>query len=156
GGGKSTFAMGFLEQLEEHGYQYLIVDPEGDYSRLTSAVTLGNDRRPPSAAEVLDVLSKPEENAAVNLTGIDLADRPAFFEELLPRVHELRAKTGRPHWIIVDESHHVMPWSRESTGVTVSQRMYGLMLITLEPDRVAPAILSTIDVVIAIGEDPAA
>jgi hypothetical protein len=30
------------------------------------------------------------------------------------------------------------------------------MLITLEPDRVAPAILSTVDVVIAIGEDPAA
>jgi len=34
--------------------------------------------------------------------------------------------------------------------------MYGTMLITLEPDRVAPAILSTVDVVIAIGEDPAA
>jgi hypothetical protein len=34
--------------------------------------------------------------------------------------------------------------------------MYGVMVITLEPDRVAPAILSTIDLVIAIGKDPAA
>ena len=30
------------------------------------------------------------------------------------------------------------------------------MAITLEPDRLAPAIMSTIDVVIAIGKDPAA
>ena len=37
-----------------------------------------------------------------------------------------------------------------------SQQMYGFMLITLEPDRVAPAVLSIIDVVIAIGRDPSA
>jgi hypothetical protein len=34
--------------------------------------------------------------------------------------------------------------------------MYGVWIITLEPDRVSPAILSNIDVVIAIGEDPSA
>src|SRR5262249_33897594 len=42
-----------------------------------------------------------------------------------------------------------------AAGVTMSRRMYGLMVITLEPDRVAPAILSSIDVVIAIGKEPA-
>jgi hypothetical protein len=39
--------------------------------------------------------------------------------------------------------------------VTVSQWIYGLMVVTLEPDRVAPAVLSSIDVVIAIGKQPA-
>src|SRR5437762_6989751 len=67
GGGKSTFAMAFLERLEEQGYQYLIVDPEGDYSGFPGAVVLGDDQRAPSVQEVLDVLSKPEEDAAVNL-----------------------------------------------------------------------------------------
>jgi hypothetical protein len=155
GGGKSTLATGFLERLEEQGYQYLIIDPEGDYSRLPGAVALGDDQRPPSVSEVLDVLSKPEENAAVNLTGIGLTERPGFFVALLPRIQELRARTGRPHWIVIDEAHHVLPSSWEAAGLTVSQRMYGVMLVTLEPDRVAPAILSTIDLVIAIGQNPA-
>jgi HAD superfamily hydrolase (TIGR01484 family) len=155
GGGKSTLAMGFLERLEEQGYQYLIIDPEGDYSKFPGAVALGDNERPPSVSEVLDVLSRPQEDAAVNLTGVALTERPAFFETLLPRVQELRTKTGRPHWLVVDESHHVIPWSSQAAGLTVSQRIYGVMIITLEPDRVSPAILSNIDVVIAIGENPA-
>ncbi|PYS10423.1 MAG: hypothetical protein DMG17_24850 [Acidobacteria bacterium] len=32
---------------------------------------------------------------------------------------------------------------------------YGFLVVTLEPDRVAPAVLSSIDVVIAIGKEPA-
>jgi HAD superfamily hydrolase (TIGR01484 family) len=156
GGGKSTFAMGFLERLEEQGYQYLIIDPEGDYSTFPGSVALGDDERPPSVQEVLDVLSKPEQDAAVNLIGLSLNERPAFFTALLPRILELRAKTGRPHWILVDESHHVLPASWEAAGLAGSQRMYGLMLITLEADRLPPAILSVVDVVISIGRHPAA
>src|SRR4051812_39020967 len=41
GGGKSTLATGFLERLDEHAYQYLIVDPEGDYSTFHGSVALG-------------------------------------------------------------------------------------------------------------------
>jgi HAD superfamily hydrolase (TIGR01484 family) len=156
GAGKSTLAMGFLERLEEQGYQYLIIDPEGDYSQFPGPVVLGDDERPPSISEVLDVLSKPEEDAAINLTGLSLSERPGFFEGLLPRIQELRAKTGRPHWIVIDESHHVLPSAWEAAGLTVSQRMYGVMSITLEPDRLSPAILANVDVVIAIGDNPGA
>jgi hydroxymethylpyrimidine pyrophosphatase-like HAD family hydrolase len=156
GSGKSSLAMGFLERLAEQGYQFLIVDPEGDYSTFHEGVILGDDQRPPSVSEVLDVLVKPDQNAVVNLIGLALNERPKFFEALLPRIQELRARTGRPHWIAVDESHHVMPSSWEAAGLTVSQKMYGIMLITLEPDRVAPALLSSTDVVIAVGNDPAA
>src|SRR5215467_7366647 len=155
GSGKSTLAMGFLERLEEQGYQFVIVDPEGDYSTFPAGVVLGDDQRAPSVDEVLDILAKPDQNAVVNLIGLELTERPKFFAALLPRIQELRARTGRPHWIGVDESHHVLPFSWEAAGLTVSQRMYGLMLITLEPDRVAPAILASVDVVVAIGDDPA-
>jgi hypothetical protein len=154
GSGKSTLAMGFLERLEEQAYQFVIVDPEGDYSTFPAGVMLGDDQRVPSVDEVLDILAKPDQNAVVNLIGLELTERPKFFAALLPRIQELRARTGRPHWIGVDESHHVLPSSWEAAGLTVSQRMYGLMLITLEPDRVAPAILASVDVVLAIGDDP--
>jgi len=156
GGGKSTLATGFLERLEEQKYQYLIIDPEGDYATFPHTVVLGDDERPPSVSEVLDVLEKPEENAGVNLIGVAMEERPKFLDALLPRIHEKRAKTGRPHWIVIDESHHVLPSSWKPAALTVSQRMFGLMLVTLEPDRVSPALLSTTDVVIAIGKDPAA
>jgi hypothetical protein len=45
GSGKSTFALGFLERLTEPGYQFCIVDPEGDYQNLEGAVTLGDSKQ---------------------------------------------------------------------------------------------------------------
>jgi HAD superfamily hydrolase (TIGR01484 family) len=154
GSGKSTLAMSFFERLEEQGYQFVIIDPEGDYSTFHPGVVLGDDQWAPSVSEVLDVLVKPDQNAVVNLVGLALNERPKFFEALLPRIQELRASTGRPHWIGVDESDHVLPSSWEAAGLTVSQKMYGLMFVTLEPDRITPAILSWFDAVIAVGDDP--
>src|SRR5262249_46687785 len=83
GCGKFTLAMGFLERLQEQGYQFLIVDPEGDHSTFQGPVVLGDDKRPPSVSEVLDVLAKPDQNAVVNLSGLALNERPKFFEALL-------------------------------------------------------------------------
>src|SRR5262249_31552860 len=48
GSGKSTLAGGFLERLAEHGYQFCIIDPEGDYSTFEGAVDLGDNRRAPN------------------------------------------------------------------------------------------------------------
>jgi HAD superfamily hydrolase (TIGR01484 family) len=154
-GGKSTLAISFLERLEEQAYQFLILDPEGDYSNAPDGVVLGDEKRSPSAAEVMEVLAKPEQNAAVNMVALTVEERPKFFEELLPRVQELRARTGRPHWIILDESHHLLPSAWETAEVQISRRMSNYMLITLESDRVLPSIVSTMDIVIAVGEDPA-
>ena len=47
GSGKSTFATGFLERLIEHGYQFCIIDPEGDYQNFEGAVVLGDTKRAP-------------------------------------------------------------------------------------------------------------
>ncbi len=153
GGGKSTLATSLLESLAESNYQFLIIDPEGDYSTFEKAVVLGDHQRPPSVQEVIDVLGKVDQSATVNLIGLDIKERPKFFGTLLPRIQEMRAKTGRPHWILVDEAHHVLPSSWEAAGLTLAQEVFGLMLVTLEPNRVASSILSTVDVVIAVGEN---
>jgi hypothetical protein len=44
----------------------------------------------------------------VNLLGISLDDRPDFFAQLLPRLQALRARTGGPDWILIDEVHHLL------------------------------------------------
>src|SRR5207248_2239980 len=39
--GKTTLMAGFLERLLEKGYQFCLIDPEGDYEELGDAVVLG-------------------------------------------------------------------------------------------------------------------
>lgn len=151
-GGKTTLASGIIEWLAEQGYQLCILDPEGDYSELEHAVTLGGSSRVPSVEEVIELLDKPQQNAVVNLLGVALEQRPAFFAKLLPRLQELRTRTGRPHWIVIDEAHHLMPSSWEAAPLTLPQGVYGLLLITLQPDHVAMSVLSAVDTIIAIGK----
>jgi hypothetical protein len=66
----------------------------------------------------------------------------------------LRTRTGRPHWIVIDETHHLLPAGWGPAPLTLPQDLFGLLLITLEPDHVAAGVLQTVDTVIAIGANP--
>ncbi len=105
-------------------------------------------------AEILQVLENPRANVVVNLVGLPLKDRPEFFGGLLPRLQELRARTGRPHWLVVDEAHHLLPSERAPAALTLPQDLTGLILITVHPDQVARSVLSTVDSVVALGATP--
>ena len=153
GSGKSTLTNGLLERLSERGYQYAIVDPEGDYGALDGAVALGSPNRPPLVAEVLDVLKRPTDNVSVNLLGVAVEHRPAFFAQLLPALSDLRTRTGRPHWLVIDEAHHLLPASWEPAA-GLPPRPHGTIYITVHPESVSRAVLATIDTVIAVGEWP--
>ncbi|MCG3114589.1 MAG: HAD-IIB family hydrolase [Candidatus Manganitrophus sp. SA1] len=154
GGGKSTFATGFLERLSEQGYQFCIIDPEGDYQNFEGAVVLGNPQRAPTVEETIQLLEKPGQNAVINLLGIPMESRPATFEGFLTALMELRARTGRPHWIVIDETHHLLPASWAPALLTVPKELYGFLLITVHPDQVSRAVLSSVDLIIAIGSTP--
>jgi hydroxymethylpyrimidine pyrophosphatase-like HAD family hydrolase len=154
GAGKSTLATAVLERLAAQGYQFCIIDPEGDYEAFEGAVTLGDPSRDPSADAVIELLETSSQNVIVNLLGIALKHRPTFFEQLLPRIQELRARTGRPHWLVIDEAHHLLPTSWRPSPSTLPQELSGLLLITVHPDHVAPAVLSLINMIITVGESP--
>ena len=153
-GGKTTLTTSIIERIAEHGYQLCIIDPEGDYATLESAVVLGDSDRAPSPDEVLELLAKPAQNVTVNLLSVALEDRPAFFVSLLPRLQELRAQTGHPHWIVIDEAHHLLPSSWDPAPLTLPGEIYGMLMITMQPDHIAPAALAIVDTVIAMGETP--
>lgn len=155
GSGKSTLVTGFLERLAERVYQFCVVDPEGDYEDFEQAVTLGSSQRAPSVAEVLQLLDNPAQNAVVNLLGDRLEDRPIFFATLLPILQELRVRTGRPHWLVVDEAHHLLPTPWDPALLALPQELEGLMLVTVHPGKVSPAILSSVHMVVVVGDTPA-
>jgi HAD superfamily hydrolase (TIGR01484 family) len=154
GSGKSTAARSVLEQLAEHRYQYCIVDPEGNYENLAGAVTLGNGRGGPTVEEVLQVLASAGKNVVVNLVGLQLADRPPFFLKLLPRLLEIRARCGHPHWLLVDEAHHLLPASWVPGPKVLPQDLERTIFITVHPEQIAHVALTSINKVMAVGQFP--
>ena len=154
GSGKSTVTAGIIERLIEKDYQVCIVDPEGDYGTLGDVVALGNQWRAPSVTETLAIIEDPKVNLSINLLGIPLGDRPDFFAQLIPNLQAMRARTGRPHWLVLDEAHHMLPNTWGHTGLALPQQLGETLLVTVHPDHVAPEILGSIDIVIAIGASP--
>jgi hydroxymethylpyrimidine pyrophosphatase-like HAD family hydrolase/GTPase SAR1 family protein len=154
GGGKSTFALSFIESLNEEGYQYCIIDPEGDYEDLKEVVTSGSGQRPPDVDRIMRLLEDPTRNTAVSLVSIPFDDRPAFFKKFYPSLYELNGRSGRPHWVIIDETHHIMPADWSPAVIGTSLKFPGILYIAVHPDHVERSILSSIDILVVIGEDP--
>jgi hydroxymethylpyrimidine pyrophosphatase-like HAD family hydrolase len=153
GSGKSTATAGILEQLAERGYQLCIVDPEGDHERAPGVVVLGTHEQPPQLEQVVQVLSAPQAHVVVNLLAVSLSDKPDFLLALLARLFELRATTSRPHWIVIDEAHHMLQDGFMPALLTLPQELGGLMLVTVNPERLNRVLLGRVDVVIAVGRD---
>ena len=155
GCGKSTLTAGIIERLIDKDYQVCIVDPEGDYGSLRDVVALGNQWRAPSVQESLAILEDPKVNLSINLLGIPLHDRPDFFAQLAPNLQAMRARTGRPHWLVLDEAHHMLPDTWGHAGAVLPLKLHETILITVHPGHVASAILAPVDIVVAIGHSPA-
>jgi len=154
GSGKSTAVAGLVERLRAAKYNFCIIDPEGDYDSVESAVVLGNTGHAPTIDECLQLLNKPDQNAVINLLGVKLEDRPWFFLSLFSRVREMRARTGRPHWLIVDEAHHAIPASWRPTDQNLPERLEGVVMVSVSPNLIAPSALRALDTLIVLGDKP--
>jgi hypothetical protein len=152
--GKSTAVSGILEQLAEHRYQFCLLDPEGDFDNFAGALTLGTAKERPDPAGVLHVLQSPERSVVVNLIDVPLGDRPEYCASLLPALQDLRARTARPHWLILDEAHHLLPstWSHASNPLP--QALETTILITVHPEHVLKAALKAVNVLLVTGKSP--
>ena len=156
GVGKSTLTNGLLERLADRGYQFCLIDPEGDHEAFRPAVVLGTAQKAPEPAEVMAVLEVPSQNAIVNLTGVPLDERPRVFDQLVTRLQELRALAARPHWLVVDEVHHVLPATWRPAAATLPTRPHNLFMVTIDPGLVSPSALQAVDTLLLKGQEPSA
>jgi len=152
--GKSTVTAGIVERLMDQSYQVCIVDPEGDYGALQEVITLGDPHRSISINEVLSILEDPKICLNINLLGVQLADRPEFFGQLFPSLRTLRTRTGRPHWMVLDEAHHLLPEDWGPLSALLPQKLGETVLVTVHPEHLSRTILSLVDAVIAVGPSP--
>jgi HAD superfamily hydrolase (TIGR01484 family) len=152
--GKSSAVTAILERLLENGYQVCLIDPEGDYGNLERVIALGSAARAPDISEISAALEKPKTSVSISLLGLAFPDRPSFFASLVPRLEALRARTGRPHWIIVDEAHHLLPASWDAGADSISQLLPNFLLITVRVSSVLPAAVQAMRGIIAVGPNP--
>ncbi|QJW96094.1 HAD family hydrolase [Frigoriglobus tundricola] len=155
GSGKSTITTAILEHLADAGYQSLVIDPEGDYTNLDFATHVGSTEQAPRPEDVTGALADPKRSVVVNLLGVPLGDRPAFFRRLLPRINEVKAGTGRPHWLVIDEAHHLLPGDDTAASVADQLPDRGMMFVTVHAGSVDPAALANVGTLLVIGGQPA-
>jgi hydroxymethylpyrimidine pyrophosphatase-like HAD family hydrolase len=153
GDGRTTTALGtaILGRLAKAGYQSCVLDTRGDYVDFRDAVAFGTLDNPPSVEEVLTALEKPDVQVVVCLAAVPAQERHDFVERLLVPLRELRVDTGRPHWILVDEAHDLLPASSEaddSPATGAENTIYS----TDDPAALSPAILARVDGIAACGD----
>jgi hydroxymethylpyrimidine pyrophosphatase-like HAD family hydrolase len=154
GSGKSTLTTAVLERLADDGYQVLVIDPEGDYTNLEFATHVGHPEQAPRYEDVVAALRDPKRSLVVNLLGVPLADRPNFFAQLVPHIEEVKTRTGRPHWLVIDEAHHMLPAGEATEKVAEQLPDRGLMLVTVHPGSVEPRALAHVGTLLVIGAHP--
>lgn len=154
GSGKSTFVTGLLERIMDKKYQICLIDPEGDYENLPGCRTVGDQKRPPDVEHVKQVLEDPGAQVIVNLVGVPTADRPGYFALLVSEIQNQRLRTGRPHWLAIDEAHHVLPCEWAHTSTELPDELANLLLITVHPGHISPIARKKINTVIVVGREP--
>lgn len=154
--GKSTFTTSFIEALAGQQYQFCVIDPEGDYEALESAVMLGGPEHPPVPEEVFHLLAGDKGNVVVSLTGMPISERPPLFLNLLPQLLQLRAKTGRPHWIVLDEAHHLMPAEWKPPAGVLPEQLQSMVMVTVHPELLSKDVLKRVTTLVSVGHDAGA
>ena len=114
-------------------------------------IVAGDTKASPLLGETLKVLERPNDSVVVNLLAVSQADRPGVFFRFLSAIGELRARTGRPHWIVVDEAHHVLPADRDASVTALPATLPPIVFVTVDPEALARDALEGVDDVLALG-----
>jgi hypothetical protein len=71
----------------------------------------------------------------------------------MPALSRLRAETARPHWLVIDEAHHLLPSAWNGVSLILPQEFAATILVTVQPDHVATEALQRVDYILALGSE---
>ena len=87
---------------------------------------------------------------------MQLADRPGYLAGLLPELLALRERTGRPHFIVLDEAHHMLPASWDPGATALPSGLKGFLFVTTRPEALSARTLDCVDRALAVGTEATA
>src|SRR5690606_31029922 len=64
----------------------------------------------------------------------------------------MRVRYGRPHWLILDEAHHLMPAAWQPPNALFPEKLVNVVLITVHPELLSPDMLRRVEQVVAVGD----
>jgi HAD superfamily hydrolase (TIGR01484 family) len=136
GSGKSTITGVLVERLVEAGRAVCLLDPEGDYqsmAELPGVVVLGGPgaKALPAPDELTQLLPHPGTSLVLDLSAMSRTDKVASATSALAAIAAVRATSGLPHWLVVDEAHHISPADGSSADEWLRPGPESVCLITL-------------------------
>jgi hydroxymethylpyrimidine pyrophosphatase-like HAD family hydrolase len=150
--GKSWLAGLLAEELLKQEYQICVIDPEGDYRGLRAfphTLLLGGEYGPlPSVVDLLNFSDRSRISMVLDLSLYTPEARLAYVTEILHGLRHLRARRGRPQWILIDEIQNLCPTDNSGLTQFVADMLHeqgGMSLVTYRPSLVAPRLLASID-----------
>ena len=135
-----------LQAIKESGLELMPVFNKGALMVLPAGINKGS-----GLAAALDELALSPHNV-VGVGDAENENRPAFADGLLQPIGELRGRTGRPHWLVLDEAHHLLPQSWMRPGPSAAIEAGPVLSITVRPQALSPALLERVDWLLAVGE----
>jgi hydroxymethylpyrimidine pyrophosphatase-like HAD family hydrolase len=149
--GKSTVARRIVESLLANAYQLCVIDPEGDYEEQPGAVIIGKPDAEPRRDEVVQLLEDYGVNGVVCMTGVPISDRPPYFASLLSDLLQMRVRYGRPHWLLIDEAHHLFPAEWQAPNGLLPENLRNVLLVTVHPELLSAEMHERVTQFIAVG-----
>jgi hydroxymethylpyrimidine pyrophosphatase-like HAD family hydrolase len=143
--GKSTLTGVLVERLVASNRAFCLLDPEGDHqglAELEGVVVLGGQPGPtlPSGDELRQLLRQPSARLVLNLSALTIPEKVTYATQALGVVAATRSTSGLPHWLIVDEAHHIAPAEGSSAVDMLRVAGESLTLTTLSATLLAPEV----------------
>jgi hydroxymethylpyrimidine pyrophosphatase-like HAD family hydrolase len=140
--GKSTLTGLLVERVVRAGRSLCLLDPEGDhqaFADLEGFLVFGGktERALATPDEVGQLLQRPAGRLALNLSALSTAEKVNYATKVLAVVSSVRAASGLPHWLIIDEAHHIVPAEGSAAVDLVRAGAESMALITMSPDLLA-------------------
>lgn len=145
GTGKSTLTGVLAERILDSERTLLLLDPEGDYRTLGDlerVVVFGGrgEQALPAPEELEQLLRHPRTSLVLDLSAMSLAEKVGYGTRVLAVVTAVRSTQGLPHWLILDEAHHVLPAEGSPAAELLRPGAESIALITLTAGNLAPVV----------------
>jgi hydroxymethylpyrimidine pyrophosphatase-like HAD family hydrolase len=147
--GKSWIAGLVVERLVEAGYRICLFDPEGDHEALGArpgVLLLGKALALPAPTALPRILRDEAVSLVLTLAGLKNGEKVAYVHEALRALAAFRARTGIPHWTVVDEAHYFF---REGSPCCATLEGTGSsVLVTYRPSLLATVVCKRMSAVV--------
>jgi hypothetical protein len=152
GSGKTTLTVALVEQLVEAGRAACLIDPEGDYHSLAEmqrVIVMGGkgEHALPTPDELAQLLGLPGDSLVLDLSALSRPEKVTYATKVLATVNAGRGTLGMPHWLVIDEAHHIVPADGSRALELLPEGAESFCLITLGADGLPREILDRVSTV---------